>query len=77
MIQKQRVPCVNKLRIVQLYEENFNTMLKVLLSERLMQHSEEHNLNGHQIYGSRKVKSTYDALVTVRVIYDIACSQRN
>ena len=52
-------------------------MLKYLLGCRLMGHSEDHGLNGHQLYGSRKGKSTYDALITVRVIYDMAKAQRD
>ena len=42
MIQKVRKPYVTKLRIVQLYEADFNTMLKYLLGRRLMGHSEDH-----------------------------------
>lgn len=47
MIQKQSKLFVNKLQIVQVYEANFNTMLKHLLGRRLMKHGEEHCLNGH------------------------------
>ena len=68
---------VTKLRIVQLHEVDFNTILKYLLRRRLMGHSEEHGLNGHHLYGSTKVKSTYDDLITVRIIYNMARSQRN
>ena len=42
-----------------------------------MGHSEKHGLNGHQLYRSRKGKSTYEALITVRVIYDMARTQRD
>ena len=42
-----------------------------------MQHSELHGINGHQLYGSRKGECPYDALITVRVIYDMARTQRN
>ena len=77
MIQKVKKPYITKLRIVQLYEADFNTMLKHLLGKRLMSHSEEHKINVHQIFGYRKFKSTYDALVTVRVIYDMATVQRD
>ena len=77
MIQKAPQPYVNKLRIVQLYEADFNTMLKFIVGRRLMHHSEKHGLNGHQLYGSRKGKSTYDALITIKVIYDMARAQRD
>ena len=72
-----RLPYVTKLRIVQLYEADFNTMLKFLLGYQLMQHSEKHGIHGHQLYGYRKVNCAYDALITVRVIYDMARSQRD
>ena len=42
-----------------------------------MNHGEEHGLNGHQPYGSRRGNSTYDALITVRIIYDMAQLQRD
>ena len=70
------IPYVNKLRIFQLYEPGFDTMLKHLLVRRLMRHSAKHMLNGHQLFGLMKRKSTYDALVTVRVIYNMECIQR-
>ena len=72
MIQKKAKPYINKLHIVQLYEADFNTMLKLLLGKRLMKYGKDHGLNGHQLYGSRKGKSTYDILITVRIIYDMA-----
>ena len=74
---KEKRPYINKLRIVQLYEADLNTMLKILLGRQLMKHGETHGLNGHQLYGSRKGKSTYDTLITVRIIYDIARVQRD
>ena len=77
MIQKVKQPYVNKLRILQLYEADFNTTMKLMRGKRLMGHSEKHGLNGNQLYGSRKGKSTYEALITVRVIHDMARTQRN
>ena len=72
MIQKKAKPFINKLRIVQLYEADFNSLLKHLLGRRLMDHSEQHGLNGHQLYGSRKGRTTYDELTTTLDIYDMA-----
>ena len=54
MIQKVCKHYVTKPRIVQLYEADFNTMLKHMIGRRLMKNSEEHGINGHQLYGSRK-----------------------
>ena len=40
-----------------------------------MGHSELHGLNGNQLYGSRTGRSTYEALITIRVIYDMTRTQ--
>ena len=72
MLQKLRQPYVTKLRIVQLDEVDFNIMSKKILVRRLVWHSGVHGINGHQLFESRKGKSTYDSLVVVRVIYDMA-----
>ena len=52
-------------------------MLKFLLAYNLMQHSEKHSINGHQLYGSRKDGCVYDALITVQVVYNMARTQRD
>ena len=44
--------------MLQLYEADFNTMLKFLLGKKLMKYGDEYGLNDHQIYGSRKGEST-------------------
>ena len=62
---------------MQLYEADFNTMLKFLLGYHLMKHSEHRGVKGHQLYGSRKGKCSYDALIPVQVIYDMARIQRD
>ena len=77
MIQKVKTHYVTKLRILQLHEADFNTILKYLLRRRLMVHSEEHELNGYHLYGSMKGKSTYDAPITIGIIYDMARAQRD
>ena len=56
MIQKDTLPQITRLRIVQLYEADFNSVLKLILGRRLMYHSESHGINSPQLYGSRKGK---------------------
>ena len=73
---KKDKPLINKLRIVQPYEANFNSYLKNIIGRRLMEHSERHGLNEHQLYGSRKGRTTYNALITTRVMYYMARVQR-
>ena len=77
MIQKLKVPYVTKLRIIKIHEADFNTMLKFVLCYWIMKHGEHHSINSHQLYGSRKGKCSYDALITVQVIYDIARMKRD
>ena len=72
MIQKDDLPLITRLRIVQLYEADFNSVLKLVLGRRLMHHSEEHQINSPQLYGSRKKKSTHEALITLRYLYDLS-----
>ena len=52
-------------------------MLKYLMGRRLVYHSKHHDLNGHQIYGSRKGHTIYNILTTVQVIYNMARIQRD
>ena len=60
MLQKKEQPWIHKLRIVQLFEADFNTALKFLMGRRLMRHSEINEINSHQLYGSRKGKSSIE-----------------
>ena len=60
---------------MQLYEADLNTMLKHLTGRRLTRHSEDHGMHGYQLYDSYKGKSTYNLLITVQVIYDMAQAQ--
>ena len=76
MLQKKSKPWLHKLRIVQLFEADFNSVLKFLLGRRLMAHSELHGLNTPQLYGSRKNKSALEALIMLRVLYDMARMDR-
>ena len=76
MIQKDAEPKITRLRIVQLYEADFNSVLKFVLGRKLMHHADDHGINSPQLYGSRKNKSTHEALITLRVIYDMARLER-
>ena len=76
MLQKKERPWIHKLCIIQLFEADFNSVLKFLLGRKLMAHSELHGINSHQLYGSRKGKSAIEALITLRIMYDMARSDR-
>ena len=72
MLQKKTLPYVNKLRIIQLFEADFNTSLKLIFSRNLMQHGERLNLHSDETYGTRKVRSTHGALMTYQSNLGIA-----
>lgn len=76
MIQKRPLPYLNKLRIVQLYAADFNSVLKFVLSKNMMRHNGEHGNTSKQLY-AQKTKATYDALITSRAIYDLARIRRD
>ena len=76
MLQKKAMPWIHKLRIVQLFEADFNSVLKFVLGRKLMAYSESNGINSNQLYGSRKQKSAIEALITLRVFYDIARMDR-
>ena len=42
-----------------------------------MRRSRNYGINGHQLFVSRKDKSTYDALATVRVMYNMVRAHRD
>ena len=52
---------MDELQIIQLYETGFNSVLEYLVDQRLLTYGELHGLNGHQLYESRKGKTTCDA----------------
>ena len=76
MIQKKEAPYITKLRIVQLYEADYNAVLKFLLGKRMLNHAKDNGIVNDQLY-ARKGKSTYDALITSRVTYDLARIQQD
>ena len=54
MLAKEDRPYIHRLRIVQLFEADFNVALKIYYSRRMMQNSEKYGLNPDQVYASRK-----------------------
>ena len=44
MLQKETVPYIHRLRIIQLFEADYNGALKIL-ARRLLANTEEHHLN--------------------------------
>ena len=55
MIMKDDFPFITRLRIVQLYEADFNSVLKSQLGKKLMRVAEGHGINLEQLYGGRQI----------------------
>ena len=75
MIQKDSLPYITCLCIVQLYAADFNTVLKYILSRKMMTHNRDHGVTSPQLF-AQKTKSTYDTLITSCSIYDMARVRR-
>ena len=72
ILQKKKQPFINKLRIIQLFEADFNSAPKCVLVRRLLYYSEEQGLNSTQTHGSRPGQSTHDTLNINTLTYDTA-----
>ena len=68
MLQKEPLPYLHRLRIVQLYEADFNSYMKIVIGRKLTYHAEKHLLLGDQAHGNWPNCSTQDALLTTRLI---------
>ena len=70
MLKKKTHPHVHKLRIIQLFEGDFNGALKYLLGRKLMQHATENGVIDNQTFGSRLGKSAIEAVINLQLIFD-------
>ena len=78
MLEKvQGTPRIDKLRIIQLIEADLNAMLKVKIGRQLMKMAEANGILGEEMHGGRKGRTTTDALITQRLVYDIARQEKS
>lgn len=68
---------VEKLRIIHLFEADFNFVLKLIWGRRLMRFAETHNLLGEDQHGSRAGRRATDACLEKRILYDFTCHTRS
>ena len=76
MLQKKRARYIDKLRIIQLFEADFNSALKYILGRKLLYHGEDQCINSNQTHGSRPGRSTHDALTITTLSADLARLER-
>lgn len=67
---------VEKLRIIHLFEADFNFVLKLIWGRRLMRFAESHDLLGEDQHGSRAGRRATDACLEKRLLYDFTCHTR-
>jgi hypothetical protein len=72
MLKKKDLPYIHRLRIIQLFEGDFNGELKYLLGCLLMYHIVNSNRCDNQAFGSIPGRTAHDALITLQLIYDNA-----
>ena len=70
MIQKLKKPLLQKLRIVQLFEGDFNAGLKYLIGRKLMRHMNDNKLHDPETFGSRSGKTAPEALLNLQLLFD-------
>ena len=70
MIKKLKQPLLPKLRIVQLFEGDFNAGLKFLIGKKLMYHMNKLGLHDPETYGSRSGKTAPEALINLQLLSD-------
>ena len=70
MLQKLNRPYIHKLRIIQLFEGDFNGGLKYLLGRQMMKHLIKTGVIDEHAYGSIPGMSSQEAMQTLQYIYE-------
>ena len=65
-------PIIEKLRIIMLYEADFNFVLKLIWGKRLVRNAEKYQCLGTSNHGSRKGRQTSDAQLEKLFLYEIS-----
>jgi hypothetical protein len=65
-------PRIEKLRIIMLYEADFNFVLKLIWGRRLVRHAELHQCLGDENHGSRSGRQSTDAQLQKLLLYKYA-----
>lgn len=67
MLLKEDRPFIHCLRIIQLFEADFNVGMGIQYSRRLMPHGEKLQLFGDQALGGRKGKTVHDLIIRLQL----------
>ena len=72
MLLKDELPFWLRLRIIQLFEADFNVALNLIFGRRQMYYRDIHGLNIEATYGGRKHKSCHQALTRIQYTAEIS-----
>jgi hypothetical protein len=70
-------PSINRLRIIHLFEADYNLFLKIFWARRLVQRGEKYQQFGESQQGSRSGRRANDAVLLKRLTYDLTRQQRS
>jgi hypothetical protein len=65
-------PNINRLRIIHLFEADYNLFLKTMWADRLVQQGERLDQFGESQQGSRKHRKANDAVLLKQLTYDLS-----
>ena len=71
MLQKKEQPWITKLRIIQLFEADFNSGLKFFFSKTMMRHCEKYQVMSNMNHGSKPARTVHDPLLIQTLHYDL------
>lgn len=73
MIEKEfGKPFLHRFRVIHIYENDYNLLLKVIIARRLLKHAEDHDLIHEAQGGSRKGRSSIDIVLKKHLAFSIA-----
>ena len=70
MLQKRKQPYIHRLRIIQLFEGDFNGGLKYLLGKKLMQHMVTNGLIPNETFGSIPGRNAAETMKLLQLFYE-------
>jgi hypothetical protein len=72
LLKASKSRLVSKLRIIHLFEADFNFVLKLIWGRRLVRHAEQRGWLGSDQHGSRPGRQAIDCVLEKRLLYDFA-----
>ena len=70
MLQKEDLPYIHRLRIIELFELDLNGFLKYVVGRQFAHHDQSNGLQNRESYGAVKGKSAHDALNSIQNVLE-------